>query len=160
MYWYAVYTKSRAEKKVADELSKAGIHNYLPLKRELRQWSDRKKWVEVPAISSYVFIHIDETTRKTVFDINGIVAFVSDKGQPVTIPECQINAMKQTIDNKIAFNIESCTITKGKEVTITAGPLQGVKGIVVNIKNNKKLYLNLDTIGFSMVINMDDVIVE
>ena len=84
--WYALYTKSRAEKKVAGELNKLGITNYLPIKRELRQWSDRKKWVEVPAISSYIFICIPKERYNDVFQVNGIVAYVSYKGKAVTIP--------------------------------------------------------------------------
>ncbi len=158
--WYAVYTKSRAEKKVAEELSKAGITNYLPIKRELRQWSDRKKWVEVPAISSYIFVCVNNDEYKNVYQINGVVAYVTDKGKSVTIPEYQIQAMRQTIENKIAFDVEASTITQGKEVTIMAGPLTGIKGIVDKVKDNKKLYLNLDSIGYSIVISLDDVIVE
>ncbi|WP_282037743.1 UpxY family transcription antiterminator [Saccharicrinis aurantiacus] len=158
--WYALYTKSRAEKKVSEDLNKKGIRNYLPLRRELRKWSDRKKWVETPAISSYIFINISPEQYNWVFEINGVVAYVAHNGRAVTIPDNQIKAMQQTIENKIAFDVESNAITKGKEITISSGPLIGVKGIVKKVKGNRKLYIDISNIGYSLVIDMEDVEVE
>lgn len=158
--WYALYTKSRAEKKVAEGLNKLGITNYLPLKRELKQWSDRKKWVESPAISSYIFVQITPPQYRTVFEVNGVVAYVSYKGQALTIPEYQMVAMQRTIENKINFDVEAGKIKKGEEITVTSGPLKGIKGIVQNVQGTKKLYLNITNIGYTLVINLDDVSIE
>lgn len=158
--WYALYTKSRAEKKVSADLDKKGIENYLPIRKELRQWSDRKKWVETPAISSYIFIKITPDQYNWVFEINGVVAYVAHKGKAVTIPDYQIKAMQQAIENKIAFDVESSTIIKGKEITITSGPFIGIKGIVKKVKGNRKLYIDMSSIGYSMIIDMQDVEVE
>ncbi len=160
MRWYALYTKSRAEKKVAQEFKKRGIINYLPIKRELRQWSDRKKWVEVPAISSYIFIQITPEQYKQVFEVTGVVAYVSYKGKAVTIPDHEIEAMRQTIENKIAFNVEATNIKKGEEITVTSGPLKGIKGIVKTIQGTKKLYLNISNIGYTLVIDLEEATVE
>lgn len=158
--WYALYTKSRAEKKVSEELNKIGIINYLPLKKELRQWSDRKKWVEVPVINSYIFIKITPKQYHSVFEVNGVVAYVSDKGKAATIPENEINAMRQTIENKIAFDIEARNIKKGEEITVTSGPLTGIKGIVKTIQGTKKLYVNISNIGYTLVIDLEESTVE
>jgi len=155
--WYALYTKSRAEKKVFDQLTAQGIKAYLPLRRVLRQWSDRKKWVEVPIISSYIFVNITAKDYNRVFDANGVVAYVSHKGTAVSIPEHEIEIMRRTIDNKIGFDIKEGTLKKGQEITITSGPLKGIKGIVNDVKGNKKLYLNISNIGYTLVINMEDV---
>ncbi len=154
--WYALYTKSRAEKKVADQLDKIGITNYLPLKKELRQWSDRKKWVETPIISSYIFIKIPKSRYNEIFQINGIVAYVSHKGKAVIIPEDEIIAMKKTIENKLSFNVEPTTIKKGEEITVTSGPLKGIKGIVQNIQGSRKLYLNITNIGYTLVVDLNE----
>ncbi|SVB29702.1 uncharacterized protein METZ01_LOCUS182556, partial [marine metagenome] len=43
--WLAVYTKPRHEKAVEKEFQKKGFEVYLPLLKERRKWSDRKKWV-------------------------------------------------------------------------------------------------------------------
>ncbi|TLX73231.1 UpxY family transcription antiterminator [Labilibacter sediminis] len=158
--WHAIYTKSRAEKKVAEALSKKGIHNYLPIKRELRQWSDRKKWVEVPAISSYVFIKITPEQYKWVFDVVGVVAYVTHKGAAVVIPENEIVAMQKTIENKIAFSVEAGNIKKGEEITVTSGPLKGIKGVVNTIQGTKKLYLNISNIGYTLVVDLNEATIE
>jgi transcription antitermination factor NusG len=155
--WYALYTKSRAEKKVYEQLIALDIKAYLPLRRVLRQWSDRKKWVEVPVISSYIFVNITAKDYNRVFDANGVVAYVSHKGKAVSIPEHEIEIMRRTIDNKIEFDIKQGNIKKGQEITVTSGPLKGIKGIVNDVRGNKKLYLNISNIGYTLVINMEDV---
>lgn len=155
--WYALYTKARAEKKVYEQLTAMSINAYLPLRRVLRQWSDRKKWVEVPIISSYIFVNISAKDYSKVFDANGVVAYVSHKGTAVIIPEHEIEIMRRTIDNKIGFDIKEGNLKKGQEITITSGPLKGIKGIVDDVKGNKKLYLNISNIGYTLVIDMKDV---
>ncbi len=155
--WYALYTKARAEKKVYEQLTAMSINAYLPLRRVLRQWSDRKKWVEVPIISSYIFVNISAKDYSKVFDANGVVAYVSHKGTAVIIPEHEIEIMRRTIDNKIGFDIKEGNLKKGQEITITSGPLKGIKGIVNDVKGNKKLYLNISNLGYTLVIDMKDV---
>jgi transcription antitermination factor NusG len=155
--WYALYTKARAEKKVLEQLTQIGIKAYLPLKRVLRQWSDRKKWVDVPVISSYIFIKIPETDYRKVFDARGVVAYVSYKGKAVTIPDHEIEAMRRTIENNIDFDVQQRELKKGEEITITSGPLKGIKGIIKEVQGNKKLYISISNIGYTLVIDMEDV---
>ncbi len=161
LQWYALYTKSRAEKKVLDQFNQMGIKAYLPLKKELRQWSDRKKWVESPVISSYIFINIRLSDYKRVFDARGVVAYVSHKGKAVIIPDWEIEAMRRTVDNKLSFSVETGTIKKGQTVTVTSGPLKGVSGVVTDIRGQKKLYLSISQIGYTLVVNLDhDTVTE
>ncbi|HDO06779.1 MAG TPA: hypothetical protein ENG85_03760, partial [Bacteroidetes bacterium] len=69
--WYALYVRSRTEKKVAVELEGADIDFYLPLEKRLRQWSDRKKWVEEPLFRSYIFVHITQKEYYKVLQTRG-----------------------------------------------------------------------------------------
>ncbi|MDK2842181.1 MAG: hypothetical protein PWQ17_1686 [Anaerophaga sp.] len=156
--WYALYTRSRAEKKVYEQLKALGINTYLPLRKELRQWSDRKKWVEVPVISSYIFVNITPSQYRDVFNAQGVIAYVSHKGQAVPIPDHEIEAMRRTVENKLAFSVESDTLRKGEKVTITSGPLKGIEGEVEEIQGKKKLYLRISNIGYMLVLNLDDVV--
>jgi len=156
--WYALYTRSRAEKKVYEQLKAIGIHTYLPLKREKRQWSDRKKWVEVPVISSYIFVYITPAQFRQVFEANGVVAYVSYKGQAVPIPEREIEAMRRTIESKLSFSLESDTLKKGEKVTINSGPLKNIQGEVEEIKGQRKLYIRITHIGYMLVLDLDDVV--
>ena len=71
--WWALYTKPRHEKKAKLEIEKKGITVYLPLNRVLRQWSDRKKWIEEPLFPGYIFIHGDAVERHQAVQSNGVV---------------------------------------------------------------------------------------
>ncbi len=158
--WFALYTKARAEKKVYEELRQKGIEVYLPMKRELRQWSDRKKWIETPIIYSYIFVHIPMTDYRKVFESKGVVAYVSHKGKAVVIPDREMEAMRRTVESNLSFNVETSTIQKGQTITITAGPLKGITGEVMDVQGEKKLYLRISHIGYTLVVNLEDAAVS
>lgn len=154
--WYALYTRSRAEKKVKDELVSRGVEVYLPLKREMRQWSDRKKMVEVPVINSYIFVFLDPAKRKDLFGVAGIVGFVGDLGRPAIISEREMENMRRAVESKAEFEIKQGIFSVGELVRITSGPMAGVEGQITDIKGNKKLYVAVAPIGFTLVLNMND----
>ena len=154
--WFALYTKSRAEKKVYEELRKRDFEVYLPLRKELRQWSDRKKWIDVPVISSYIFVHIPMTDYLRVFEAKGIVSYVSHKGKAVIIPNREIESMKRTVDSNLTFNVETSSIRKGQTITIASGPLKGITGEVLEVQGAKKLYLQISHIGYTLVVTLDE----
>ena len=154
--WFALYTKARAEKKVYEELRQKSIETYLPLRKELRQWSDRKKWVETPVISSYIFVRISKTDYMRVFEANGVVAYVSRKGKAVPIPDNEIEAMRRTVESNLSFDVEKSSIQKGQVITITSGVLKGVTGEVLEVLGAKKLYMRISHIGYTLVVNLED----
>jgi transcription antitermination factor NusG len=114
--------------------------------------------VEVPVISSYIFVNITPSQYRDVFNAHGVVAYVSHKGKAVPIPDHEIEAMRRTVENKLAFSVESDTLRKGEKVTITSGPLKGIEGEVEEIKGRKKLYLRISHIGYMLVLNLEDVV--
>ena len=95
--WYALYTKPRKEQKVAQQLEELGFVVYLPLKVEVKQWSDRKKKVISPLFSSYVFIQIEESKRSDVFVIDGVLNYVFWLGKPAVIRNNEIELMRHEI---------------------------------------------------------------
>lgn len=152
--WYALYTKSRAEKRALEQLESLNIEAYLPLRKSLKQWSDRKKWVEEPIIGSYIFVRICPKDYRQVFEANSIVAYVSYKGKACKIPDSDIEAMRLCIENNLDFGVENATIEKGQLITVTSGPLKGIKGEVVNIKGTRKLSLRISNIGYTLIIDL------
>ena len=94
MEWFALYTKPRNEKKVAENLAAIGIEVYCPIVTTLKQWSDRKKKVESPLIPSYVFVKIEEANRKDVFQVAGVVQYVFWLGKPAKIKPQELEALK------------------------------------------------------------------
>jgi len=76
LYWFAVYTRPRWEKKVVKLLNEKGIENYCPLNKVVKQWSDRKKVVLEPIFKSYIFVRVTEEDKWDLKKINGILNFV------------------------------------------------------------------------------------
>ena len=154
--WYVLYTKSRVEKRVYDELKEIGLDAYLPMRKTLKLWSDRKKWVYIPVINSYVFVYIPQSDYSRVFDVKGVVAYVSANKKAVVVPEHEMKAMQQAVNSNLSFNVEADAVQKGQTITITTGPLKGITGEVVEIQGAKKFYLRISHIGYMLVIDLNE----
>jgi len=153
--WYAIYTKANNEKKVFDRLKEDNIECYLPLKKTLRQWSDRKKWVDVPLFRCYVFVKVSYIEYFRALRIPGVVYYVSFGGEPQSIPNSQIDYIKaivQQTEKEIEVNYKN--IRKGSECEVLVGPLKGIKGEVVRISGQSRLLIRLASMGVSMHVNI------
>ena len=152
--WYAVYVKSRTEKKVALELMYENIDHYLPLTKKLKQWSDRKKWVEEPLFRSYVFVNIEQKDHYKVLQIQGIVKYISFEGNAVPIPENQINAIKYYLDDTGLENIDDIIWEKGKKVEIISGSMTGLAGELVEVHGKHKVKVEIEAVGKSLLVSI------
>ena len=158
--WYAVYTKSRAEKKTASELVFNGIEVYLPLQKTIRRWSDRRKKVEIPLIRSYIFVKIAGKEYYEVLKTNGVVSIVKFSGKPVSIPEWQIQNLRILLGSGKSFKISIEDFHEGDLVSIKSGSLRGLKGIVINRRGRSKLIISLDALEFCFTISIHPALVE
>ena len=153
--WYAIYIKSRQEKKVDEELKEKGIDSYLPLQKVLKQWSDRKKWIEVPLFNGYIFVHINKKQYYNVLNINGVVRYVTFSGKAVPIPPQQISAIKQYLDEEEIIQDEQLkNIKPGDFVEVIKGSLIGLKGNVVNWQGKHKLLVEIDGINHKIMLTI------
>lgn len=147
-HWYAVYTRSRAEKKLHTLLLQKNVECFLPLKKTLSQRSDRKKWVELPLLPSYLFVRITEKEHFLVLNTPGAVCYVCFDGQPVSIPDDQIDALNNFIANKEQdIEVHYGNYAAGDLVEVHSGPLKGVKGEVVEIRGKQRLLLRFGALG-------------
>ncbi len=154
--WYAIYVRSRGEKVAAKLLEEKGIEIYLPLQRKLRQWSDRKKWVEVPYINSYVFVKTSEKEYYNILNTQGVVRYVTFEGKAAIIPHWQIEAMRKVIDGDIPVSFSSYRFEKGDQVIIESGVLMGYKGEVIKDTNGeKRIIIRIGQMGLSMLAQID-----
>jgi transcription antitermination factor NusG len=154
-YWYAVYTKSRAEKKVQLELEFQGIDHYLPLQQKLRQWSDRKKWVEVPLIPGYIFVHIDRFDYDRVLRTANVVSYVRFEGKAALIPDNQIDLIKRMLrDTSLEIEVSTQNFTEGDAIEVMAGPLLGIRGKLVSFKGKKRVAVELEQLNLSLTITI------
>src|SRR5882757_3145377 len=152
--WYPVYTHARAEKKAYEALISKGILAYLPLRRQLKQWSDRKKWVEEPFIKSYVFVNIAEHELANVLMTKGISRFLYFSGKPASMPNRQIDELKLLIASSFELEITEEDLQPGEKIIIKAGPLKGMTGEVVSHRSQKQLILRLESIGCSIIVHV------
>lgn len=150
--WYPVYTKSRAEKKAYLMLQKKGIEAYLPLKKEWKQWSDRKKLVEEPLFKSYLFVRISNKEYQEVVMTAGFSRFVYFSGKIGVMPDKQMEDLQLLLASADDIELIEHDIAPGEKVLINAGPFKGMLAELVAIENKKCLVLKLENLGYAIQI--------
>jgi transcriptional antiterminator RfaH len=152
--WYALYTKSRAEKKVESFLKEQGVDAYVPVQKVLRCWSDRKKIIEVPLVRSYVFVHLSQYNKNKVNYIPGMARIVSFDGQAIPVTKEEIRWLRllegsnsESVEPKIFFK-------KGEQVEIIAGALKGLQGELVEFRGKKKVIITITPVNQQVMVEI------
>jgi transcription antitermination factor NusG len=157
--WYVIYTKSRSEKKVAERLSGLGYEVYCPLRKEIRVWSDRKKSVEIPIFSSYVFIQIEEHQRYTVLEVPGVVNFIYWLGKPAVVRPNEIDDIRAFLDSYENVKSRGIDFHTGDSVKVSFGQLKDKSGVVTEVRS-QTVVLQLEGIGFELFAEIDGRYIE
>ena len=153
--WYAIYVRSRHEKSVHSELQQKGIESSLPLTIVTRQWSDRRKKVEVPLFRGYVFVKIDIKNEKLpVLTTSGVVKFVTFNNVTVPIPEDQMYWLQQMIASDLLLSQEQ-DFPIGTEIDVMFGPLKGLRGRVKQKNSETRLVVWFDAIMQGVSVEID-----
>ncbi|MFV8374667.1 UpxY family transcription antiterminator [Flavobacterium sp. LB1P71] len=146
MNWYVVYTKPKWEKKVAEQLKKSGIECYCPLITVVRQWSDRKKKIEVPLFNSYVFVQLADSDRNLVFLSTGVVRYLFWLGKPAIVRDEEISIIKRGLDGPDSCEVSVVSFQVGDTIELESGPFSTQKAIVQEV-NNTHYVLVLESLG-------------
>jgi transcription antitermination factor NusG len=159
--WFAIQTKPRHEKKVNAELREKGVDSFLALHRERRRWSDRYSWVELPLFSQYLFVRVPTSAemRAKILQTPGVVQFVGAPGRGTPIPSDQIESLKTIVAKRIPITPHEF-LRVGKRVRIRGGALEGIEGILSEIRTDKSLVVSVDLIQKSVAIRLDGFQVE
>ncbi len=155
--WYALYTRSRYEKRAYSLLMESGIEAYLPLVKTWRVWSDRKKQVDMPLLPSYVFVHTDARDYQAYYKIlntPGVVRFITFEGKAVAIPDHQITTLQRLNNQGIDMHCMELCPEPGTPVKIIHGPMKGIAGEVVSVGKNQKVILRLDSLDKCIKLNI------
>lgn len=152
--WYAVYTQPRAEKQVHKRLQETGIEVFLPLQKTKRQWSDRIKWINKPLISSYIFVKVTPKEYPQVYRTSGVVKFITFEGQPVAIPEVQINNLKLLVNSDVELEVTGEKYDKGDYIEVVAGSLIGLRGELIKIGSNKRVVVRIDSLDHNIIVSI------
>jgi len=146
--WFALYTTPRAEKKVFQRLGEEGYVAYLPLLATIKQWSDRKKKVEVPLISSYVFIQTDILSLQKVREVFGVVGVLNHLSKPAVVKDVEIENLKILLRESNAVKVLAETrIPKGTPMQVVKGQMTGVIGEMVHYKGKVKVIVRVEACG-------------
>jgi transcription antitermination factor NusG len=153
--WYAIFTKPRSEKKVHQRMIENDIEAFLPLVKTVRQWSDRKKTLEVPLIPSYIFVCLPEKDLYKTLPIQGTVSVLKHLGKPARIREVEIDNLRILSNNSESHNIsQGIRVSKGDDVEVTNGPFMGLIATCVNEGKNHRVVVNIDSLGSSFNVNI------
>jgi len=154
--WYAVHTYPRHEKVVAERIRQQGLTSFLPTITETHRWSDRRKVVELPLFSCYVFVQLVPTNEKRlrVLRIDGVISFVGSQRAGTPIPEEQIEVVRTLVLRKVP-----CTaypfLKVGQRVRVRGGALDGVEGLFVSQSGDDSVVISVDAIQRSLAVRIN-----
>ena len=152
--WYAVNTRPRWEKKVAQVLDTKGIENYCPLNKVVKQWSDRKKIILEPIFRGYVFVKVDEQKKWDIKKIDGILNYVYWLGKPAKIKEEEINTIKKFLNEFTNIHVENLGLQVNQKVRIRQGVLMNYEGILLELSGSRA-FVKIESMGLQLSAHFD-----
>ena len=157
--WYALYTSPRHEKRVAEQIQQRRISCFLPLYRSVRRWKDRRKELELALFPGYVFVRIALQDKLRVLQVPSAVRLVSFNGNPVALPETEIEGLRNRLCCGISLEPHPY-LRVGRRARVRTGPLQGVEGVVIRRKERCRIVVSIDLIMRSVAVEVDEADVE
>ncbi|HXH50632.1 MAG TPA: UpxY family transcription antiterminator [Terriglobia bacterium] len=153
--WFAVHTRSKCEKKVATQLDDMQIKSFLPIVKEIRSWSDRRKVIDQPLFPGYVFVRIpsEDRVRISVLRTNGVVGFVGVQGQGIPIPDTEIENIQTLLSSRVPFEPYPF-LRVGEKVRIRGGYLDGIEGILAAKNSDQSVVISIDLIQRSLAVRV------
>ncbi len=156
MCWYAVYTRSNFEKRVAANLAAKGVESYLPVVQQLHQWKDRKKMVDLPVFPGYVFVRFRDTatTRLGVLRTAGTVRILGQEDRIEPVPEWEIESIRRLLKANVPCFAHPF-LREGAWVRVKRGPLKDLEGLLVRVKSKTRLVLSVALLSQSVATEID-----
>lgn len=152
--WHAIWTRSRHEQSVREQLERKGYEAFLPTITRWSRWKDRKKKVDWPLFPGYCFARFEGGERLPVLQCAGVVSIVSFDGDIAAIPEFEIDGIRKLVESDLQF--DPCPlIREGMMVEVAHGPLKGVVGRLLRKGAHARLILAVDLIGQAISVEVD-----
>jgi len=146
-YWRVLYTKSNHERVVANAIAELGFEVYLPTRKEMHKWSDRKKLVEIPLFKSYVFVRFKSEFKNAILisQLEGVINFVRIDSKLALVPDYEIIIIKKFLAKADPGSIQIQSL-----VEIVSGPFKGNTGFVEQV-SNKKVKINIRSLNLALI---------
>ncbi|MEA2540641.1 MAG: hypothetical protein QOH35_2007 [Acidobacteriaceae bacterium] len=159
--WYAVHTRAQHEKAVAHRLCERGVTTFLPTFREVHRWNDRKKIIELPLFSCYLFVKLmpQNEDRQRVLRTDSVLGLVGAQGMGTPIPNEQIDAVRILTKEQLPCCSHPFLKT-GQRVRIRGGALEGLEGIFLSRHGERRLIISVDAMQRSLAIQVEGYEVE
>jgi transcription antitermination factor NusG len=154
MLWYAGYTASRHEKRIAEHFAQRGVEHFLPLYETIHRWNNGRHRVQLPLFPGYIFVRIALRDRMRVIEVPGFVRLVGFNSLPCPLPEADINKMKEALSKGVLAEPYPY-LTVGTRVEIRNGPMQGMTGILLRRQNRCRVVISVDLIMRSMAVEVE-----
>ena len=152
--WYALWTRSRHEQVVREQLERKAIEVFLPTITRWSRWKDRKKQIDWPLFPGYCFARFDPRDTLPILKCTGVVSIISQEGAPAAIPVHELESIRLLVTTDLAFDPVPL-IKEGSMVEVVHGPLKGVVGRLVQKKEKARLVLSVDLIGQAVSVEID-----
>ena len=159
--WYAIHTRARHEKRVEARLLECGISTFLPVVRQVHRWSDRRKVIELPLFSCYLFVNIIQSAKTwlTVRRTEGVIAFVGVRGQGIPVRDIEIESVRLLLNRNVPFAAYPF-LKIGQRVRIRGGSLDGIEGVMVAQNRDSKLVVSVELIQRSLLVSIEGYQIE
>ena len=171
--WYVVYCKHNCEKKLYDQLTQLGYEAFLPTYNEVRQWSDRKKKIEVPLIKNVIFLCINASALNLLYEVPYVQRILKEFGKPAVVRNYEIENLKIIARKCCAFlhttkqgrrtgNGESISISetqhfnKGDNVCVKNGPFKNIKGELIEFKGKERILVKIQSMQVSFILEVKE----
>jgi transcription termination/antitermination protein NusG len=159
LQWFALRVRSNFEQPVSNLLSAKGVEGFLPTYRSRRIWSDRVRELRLPLFPGYVFCRIPAEERSLVLATTGVVSMIGVQGRPLPIDDAEIAAVRRMVDGKSP--VEPWPFLRiGQRVQVRRGPLAGVEGILLRVKDACRLVVSVTLLGRSVATEIDAAYVK
>jgi transcription termination/antitermination protein NusG len=157
--WYAAYTSSNHEKRVAEQMSVRGVEHFLPLYASIRRWRNGRVTLQRPLFPGYVFVRIALREKLRVQQIPGVAWLVGFDGTLVALPDEEIEALRISLARGVRA-LPHPYLAAGRLVRVTNGPMAGLQGILKRRKGNARLVVSVELIQRAMAMEIDEADVE
>ena len=157
--WWAVFTLSRQERIVEDQIQRRGLETWLPLVPKLTRWSDRRKLINRPLFPQYLFVRCADTNRNQAFGIAGMVRYVGNKGTASAIDSTELDAVREVLRRQLPCERYS-SLAVGQRVRVVRGPLMGMCGKLIRHGKGYRLVIAIEAMGQAIASDVESCDVE
>ena len=152
--WYVVRVRSNFEKIVTQNFTERGYTTFLPLYRTQRRWSDRVKEVDAPLFPGYTFCKFDPLQKLPILMNPGVVSILESANGPIPVPDSDIASVQAMLKSGLPVGPWPF-LQQGQLVLVERGPLKGVEGLIVKLKDNFRLVVSVSLLQRSVSAEID-----